>query len=52
MEFKAKEDLPALMLADTENEKLEFLQPIESISEDSLADLVGAQVFRDLLSAA
>lgn len=40
------------MIADVENEKLDFLQPIESISEDSIADLVGGYIFRDLLSAA
>jgi len=33
------------MLADVENEKLEFLQPIESISEDTIADMVGAHIF-------
>lgn len=43
--FRNKEDLPAFMLADTQNEKLDFLQPIESISEDTIADMLGEKVF-------
>ena len=51
VEFKHKEDLPALMLVDTINEKIEFLQPIETISEDTIADMVGEHVFTDLISS-
>ena len=40
------------MVVDTKNEKLEFLQPIESISEDTLASIVGAHIFVDLLKDA
>ena len=51
VEFKQKEDLPALMLVDTVNEKIEFLQPIETISEDTIADMVGQHVFTDLITS-
>ena len=41
--------MPALMLANTLDEKLDFLQPIETISADAIADMVGEHVFVDLL---
>ena len=49
MNFEKKSDLPAIMLSDTKNENLEFLQPIESVTEDSIADIVMAYVFVDLI---
>ena len=39
------------MLADSQNEKLEFLQPIETVTVDTIADFVGTHVFVDLLTA-
>ena len=52
IEFKLKSDLPALMLVDPVNEKLEFFQPIEDVTVDSIADLVGQLVFVDLFQSA
>ena len=43
--------MPALMLANTQEEKLDFLQPIETASEDTIADMVGAVVFVDLFES-
>lgn len=39
--FQSKDDLPALMLANTKEESLDFFQPIETISEDTIADMLG-----------
>lgn len=49
VKFEKKEDLPALMLVNTVDETVEFLQPIETISADSIADMVMSHVFSDLL---
>lgn len=38
------------MLANTKDEKLDFLQPIETISEDSIADMLGGHVFSDMFT--
>ena len=40
--------MPAIMLVDPANEKIKFLQPIEDVTEDTIADLVGEIVFVDL----
>ncbi len=42
--------MPAIMLVDPVNEKIKFLQPIEEVTEDTIADLVGEIVFVDLFS--
>ena len=49
VKFEQKEDLPALMLVNTADEIVEFLQPIETISADSIADMIMSHVFSDLL---
>lgn len=51
VEFQTKEDLPAMMLVDPVKEKIQFLQPIEEISEDLIADMVGEHAFVDLFSS-
>ncbi len=38
------------MLVDPLNEKIKFLQPIEDVTDDTIADLVGEIVFVDLFA--
>mmetsp|Transcript_14850 Transcript_14850/g.20092 ORF Transcript_14850/g.20092 Transcript_14850/m.20092 type:complete len:183 (+) Transcript_14850:745-1293(+) len=51
VEFKSKRDLPALMLVNPITEKVEFLQPIEEVTEDTIADKVGELFFSDLFES-
>ena len=48
VEFKQKSDLPAIMIVDTIEEKVEFIQPIETVTEDVIGEAVSQIVFYDL----